>query len=475
MNLSSLLNDASAPEIPLAGLSEHTAEILPGYGFIGVAVDPDVLARHCLAAQNNGAVVVLHDSAEVNELDGVSVPLVRVPGLSVQRGGLAARFYGDPSAAMTCVGVTGTNGKTSVAYHIADLSSRLGAPMGYAGTLGWGGLDDLRDSDMTTPNAVALQRELAALHEQGMAGAALEVSSHALAQDRAADVQFDYAVFTNLTRDHLDYHGTHQAYGAAKTKLFSRWPLRAALINVADPFGAQLVAQTEVPVVSYGTGGDWSWQARPQANGLQIAWDTPQGRFELQLPLVADYAVANVTAAAATMVSMGHAAVAVFEQLPHMRPVPGRMEVVARPGMPRVVVDYAHTPDALGKVLDALRAFCAGRLICLIGCGGDRDVGKRPLMGAAAEQGADVVWLTSDNPRSEAPADIIADMRKGIRTQVHECIDRGQAIREALSQACAQDVVLVAGKGHETCQEIDGQLLPFDDRQVVAEALEELG
>jgi len=242
---------------------------------------------------------------------------------------------------------------------------------------------------------------------------------------------------------------------------------------VADSFGAELADRLRIPVVSYGAGGDWSWAAEPGASGMRVTWRTPHGLHRLELPVVADFAIANMTAAAATLVCIGHAPARVFALLTHLTPVPGRMEVVSPlPGRPTAVVDYAHTPDALTKALAALRPFCRGRLICVVGCGGDRDAGKRPLMGKAAVQGADLVWFTSDNPRSEAPADIIAAMRAGVSGDVHECVDRAQAIREALSVAAAADVVLVAGKGHETYQEIGGRRLPFDDRRVVAEVLE---
>ncbi len=308
------------------------------------------------------------------------------------------------------------------------------------------------------------------------------MSSHALAQDRARDVHFDYAVFTNLTRDHLDYHGSFAAYGAAKSKLFTDWELQAAVINVADPFGQSLVERIQFPVVTYGEGGDWSWQSEPHGIGLQVSWTTPDGVFVAHLESMADYAVANITAAMATLVATGVSTQAVFEQVSQLRGVPGRLERVgASPTHPKVVVDYAHTPDALAKVLASLRPFCEGQLMCVVGCGGDRDSGKRPLMGAVAATGADVVWLTSDNPRSEEPGQIIAQMRAGavgenpgLATKIIECVDRAAAIRAALTAATPKDVVLIAGKGHENYQEIAGKKYPFDDRLVVTQILEEL-
>ena len=479
MNLQALLKSPSAPAVELVGLAEHSAEVAADFGFIGVAADAAVLKAHCRAAVDAGARAVLCDAAaEAPDLG--EVPVIQVESLAAKRGTLAADFYADPSAALTCIGVTGTNGKTSVAYHLADLATRLGRPTGYSGTLGWGDLQRLQQGNMTTANAVALQRQLADMRDQGLVAVALEVSSHALAQQRADAVHFDYAVFTNLTRDHLDYHGTFAAYGEAKRRLFTDWPLQAAVINVEDEFGARLVARCAMPVITYGRGGDWSWRAQAEGAGLRIEWATPHGRFDAWLPLFADYAIANVTAAMATLVAVGHQPESVFDCVQEMRAVPGRMEVMASAAhQPTVVVDYAHTPDALAKALQALAGFCSGRLICVIGCGGDRDKGKRPQMAAAAVAGADSVWLTSDNPRSEDPQHIIDDMRAGITapgsTELNDCVDRSKAITGAVRAAGAGDVILVAGKGHEDYQEISGQRLPFDDRLVAADVLRRMG
>jgi len=412
-------------------------------------------------------------------LPDAGVPVVQVTALAERRGALAARFYADPSASLSCIGVTGTNGKTSVAYHIADLSTRLGTPAGYCGTLGWGVLDALTDGGMTTPNAVALQRQLASMRDQGMRAAVLEVSSHALDQDRARQVHFDIAVFTNLSRDHLDYHGTLEAYAAAKARLFTQWPLRAAVINVDDEFGMQLTTRCAAEVISYGRAGDWRWHSRPVDGGLQVRWQTPLGEIEQHVGAVAEFAVANIAAAMAVLTCMGHDLSAVAAELPRLRGVPGRMEVFSGDGRaPLVVVDYAHTPDALAKVLASLRAYGQGRLLCVVGCGGDRDRGKRPQMGQHAAAGADRVWFTADNPRSEAVSDIIDDMLQGLsaaqRARVTVMPDRAEAIRAAIAEGKASDVVLVAGKGHEDYQEVGGRRLPFDDRRVVNQALEEV-
>ncbi|MEM9620228.1 MAG: UDP-N-acetylmuramoyl-L-alanyl-D-glutamate--2,6-diaminopimelate ligase [Pseudomonadota bacterium] len=486
MNLATLLEDSSLPPVQLTGLSEHTNEVYPGDGFCAVTTDPLAAEQHCRAAVARGARALLVD-AELAALSSrfADVTVITVPQLAARRGQLAARFYADPSAHLACVGVTGTNGKTSTAYHIADLLQLLGRGAGYLGTLGAGALHDLRDQDMTTPNPVALQRLLAAMVDDGLGYAALEVSSHALDQRRAADVAFDYAVFTNLSRDHLDYHGTMEAYQQAKQKLFTCWPLQTAIVNSDDPFGRHLAEICAAEVVTYGHSGDWRWQLQTdhQAGGhlTRVVWQTPHGNCSADLHVVADYAIANITAAMATVTAMGIPFAEVSAQVAGLRGVPGRMQRVPGPESgPLVVVDYAHTPDALDKVLLALsdarvQHHGTQQLICVVGCGGDRDTGKRPLMGRIAEHRADTVWLTSDNPRSEDPRTIVAAMQSGMQhasaAGIRIEIDRRAAITGALAEAGAGDIVLIAGKGHETYQEIDGQRHQFDDYQIALEQL----
>jgi UDP-N-acetylmuramoyl-L-alanyl-D-glutamate--2,6-diaminopimelate ligase len=467
------LNDVvpHAPAVMLAGLSEHTDEVEAAFGFIATAT-PERIVAHCEASIARGAAAVL--SEQDLDAQSLGVPCVTIPDLNETKGVLAAKFYDDPTAKLQCVGVTGTNGKTSVAYHIANLCDELGMPAGYCGTLGWGRLAQLEPTSMTTGNAVALQRQARVLLDDDVACMALEVSSHALAQNRAREVQFDFAVFTNLTRDHLDYHADFASYGAAKQKLFTEWPLKGAVINIDDDFGRALAASSRGRVVTCGDQGDWSWQTRSSSSGLHVSWQTPAGRFEADLSAAAEFAVANITQAMAVLVLMGQPIHAVVDAVTNLRSVPGRLEVVpADRERPLVIVDYAHTPDALAKVLKALRARCSGQLICIVGCGGDRDTGKRAEMGRIAELGADKVWLTSDNPRSEDPELIIAAMQQGMRDANHLVeVDRARAIRLAIAGADAADVVLIAGKGHEDYQEISGKRLPFDDRLHAAAALD---
>lgn len=482
MNLQTLLDSKNVPDVNLVGIAEHTADVLPGSLFLSVGGDVDAQRAHIETALASGAAAVL---CQGDELTGLfdTIPCISVPGLANRRGELAAIFYGHPSAAMTCVGVTGTNGKTSVAYHIADLYEQVGKHCGYAGTLGWGLLDNLQDSGMTTANAVMLQRQLATFRDSDAVAASLEVSSHALAQGRAHDVELDFGVFTNLSRDHLDYHGSETAYADAKRKLFTDWSLRAAIINNDDEFGRQLLSQCRMPVVSYGRDADWSWRYESAGVGLEVTWQTPVGQYEAFLPVLADYAVANITAAVATLVADGESPESVFSKLGSLRSIPGRMQMITladsveRAGvLPTVIVDYAHTPDALEKALRALRPFCDGELICVVGCGGDRDVGKRSLMGAIASRVADQSWFTSDNPRSEDPTRIIEQMRDGVNADrldsVTVCTDRHSAILGSVTRANAGDIVVIAGKGHENYQEQEGQRRPFDDALEARQALE---
>ncbi len=476
MTLQQLLDDPaatarmpSAADVPVSGLTEDSRRVAPGDVFVAVAgetADGHDFAGDAVA---RGAAAVLAE----RPLAGLAVPVVVVEGLRTKRGALAARLFGDPGRHLHCVGVTGTNGKTSIAHYLADLASRLGQPAGYLGTIGWGRVGRLEPARLTTEDPVVVQQRLAALLADGCRWAVLEASSHALAQDRVADVPFATAVFSNLSRDHLDYHPTAEAYGAAKARLF-QWPgLTLAVLNTDDAFGRELVDRlpTGVECVTYGRHGDVRWSAVDFSGGsARGRWHTPWGEAPLCLPVQAEFSVANVAAVLAVLCHRGMRLDDVVAAARTLGTVPGRMERFTAPGGPAVVVDFAHTPDALDKVLMALRPATAGRLVCVFGCGGDRDPGKRPLMAAAAERHADELWLTSDNPRSEDPERIIAEMRRGLAGTVpaHDCPDRRRAIEAAVSGAAAGDTVLVAGKGHEDYQDIGGVRRPFSDRALVA-------
>jgi UDP-N-acetylmuramoyl-L-alanyl-D-glutamate--2,6-diaminopimelate ligase len=475
----------------LHSLLDGISSFPPGLSVTGVALDSrrvcggDVFVAcrgstndgHAFIAQAiaNGAVAVVAE----RQVADCSVPLIVVPDSRHTAAIMAARLYHDPSRAVRCVGVTGTNGKTSVAYYLADILNRSGIPTGYGGTLGWAfGRFHCRGG-LTTEDAVSLQAKLAEFARLGARRAALEVSSHALDQQRTEAVAFDIAVFTNLTRDHLDYHPSMDAYGAAKARLFRCPSLTHAVVNLDDEFGRRLAAdiQRGVELIGYGFGVDAAVRISNvafRASGIEAQFATPWGTRKLQLPLYGEFSLANVAAAIGAAGAAGadfHAIAAAAERL---QPAPGRMQFLRRPGRPVAVVDYAHTPDALAKALSALRRHCAGRIHCVFGCGGDRDPGKRPLMAEAVEAAADSAIVTSDNPRSEDPARIAAAVCGGFSGRIPYVVelDRERAINAALAAAKPGDVVLIAGKGHEDYQEIAGRRLPFDDFDVLQRAME---
>jgi UDP-N-acetylmuramoyl-L-alanyl-D-glutamate--2,6-diaminopimelate ligase len=468
--LAEILPEAGTSKLEVAGICDDSREVRPGDVFIAIAgglSDGHHFASQAVAA---GAVAVLAERA----ISGLDVPLIVVPELHKRRGELAAITFGHPSQALHCVGVTGTNGKTSIAYFIADMLERLGCPAGYLGTIGWGDISDLATAQLTTASAITIQQRLARLVQLGKRWAVLEVSSHALDQDRTAAVAFDVAVFSNLSRDHLDYHADFASYGAAKAKLFDYPTLDAAVINVDDEFGRSLAqrAAASLQVWTYGRSGDIRWEdLQFHDTGVRGRWVTPWGESDFVLPLYGEFSVANMSAAVGVLCQAGMPLADVVEAAAAVRSVPGRVEFY--PGEPGVVVDFAHTPDALDKVLAALAPHVQGQLICVFGCGGDRDPGKRPLMAQAASKHADVLWLTSDNPRSEDPQLIVREMRRGLSSSsgVHECVDRRAAIEQAIRQAEPGDLVVIAGKGHEDYQEIKGEKVPFSDREVVQSIL----
>lgn len=449
----------------------------------GLAFAPQAVA--------NGAVAVLYETplppgVEAESLAAAAdVPLIPCARLAQQAGVIAARFYRQPSTCMTVVGVTGTNGKTSCSHYLARAMQHCQGPAGLIGTLGSGLYGRLQASGYTTPDAVTLQATFAELYDQGAALVAMEVSSHALQQGRVNGTRFSGAIFTNLSHEHLDYHGDLDRYGAVKQRLFE-WPgLRFAVINADDDFGRRLAhgLPREVQRIRYSLAGrEAELRGRllsRDRSGMVIAVDSPWGSGELRTALLGEFNAANLLAALAALVLCGVGFAQALRCLATAEAVPGRMEHFGGLGaLPLVVVDYAHTPDALAKVLQTLRSHCAGLLWCVFGCGGDRDRSKRPLMGAIAGEQADRVVLTDDNPRGEDGERIIADIRAGIDAaaapQVTVLRDRAAAIAYAISHAAANDVVLVAGKGHEDYQLVGGQRFEFSDRETVRRVLQEV-
>lgn len=433
---------------------------------------------HIADALKRGAAAVAYEVEGAKVLPITDVPLIPVKGLAAQLSDIAGRFYGDPSRSLNLVGVTGTNGKTSVTQLVAQALDLLGQHCGIVGTLGTGFYGSLQSGRHTTPDPIAVQATLTDLKKAGARAVAMEVSSHGLDQGRATALAFDVAVLTNLSRDHLDYHGTMQAYGEAKAKLFAWSELRCRVINIDDEFGRTLAAEKrESRLITYSLEDSSAYlycrDAQFGDEGVRATLVTPQGQHLLRSSLLGRFNLSNVLAAVGALLGLDYALDEILKVLPQLEGPVGRMQRLGGGAKPLVVVDYAHTPDALEKVLTALRPHAKGRLLCLFGCGGDRDRGKRPLMAEVVERLADGVLVTDDNPRSEVPAKIFDDIREGFSAaqNVRFVEGRGQAIAEIIASASANDVIVLAGKGHEDYQEINGQRQPFSDLEEAAKAL----
>ena len=479
-----------ALDVPVTGLSADSRSLEAGQIFLarrGTSTDGARFLDAAVAAGAAALVTTGHPGCR-RRADGVVE--VQVPDVVLCTGVLADRFFGHPSRQLEVIGVTGTNGKTSTAHFIAQaLSAENDQSCGLLGTLGYGTPGALRASRLTTPDAIAVHGQLAELRAAGARRAVMEVSSHALDQGRVEGVGFDGAVFTNLTRDHLDYHGDMAAYGDAKSKLFDSGGLRYAVINEDDAFGAQLLAarRGDVKTLCYGVdahaetppaGRDLPWIRAhiidPGAMDVSLSVRGSFGEGQLASALVGRFNAYNLLAALGVLLCMGWSLPSALRQLAAAKAPAGRMQRFGGgAGRPLMVVDYSHTPDSLARALESLRDQCAGKLWCVFGAGGDRDRGKRPMMGAAAANHADVIVLTDDNPRDEDGDRIVDDIRGGIPQKARVVIerDRAAAIALALAGAGPDDVVLVAGKGHENYQEIQGRRLPFSDAAAVRAAL----
>lgn len=482
MRLDDLLRGVAPPasaDIMVSGLTQDSHAVHAGDAFIALAGAKHHGIEFAPAAIERGAVAVLAEMLS-GPRSSVSGAVIWVENLRTHLGEIAARFYGDPSNNMTVIGVTGTSGKTSTVQMLAQALAHLGKRAATIGTLGAGLHGALHAGERTTPDVIRVHGLLAEFREAGATDVAMEVSSHALDQHRVDGLHFDVAVFTNLTRDHLDYHGTMEAYGAAKAKLFA-WPnLRAAVINVDDAFGRDLATRvpTGVRVIRCGlasSGADIrAHEVRTHSDGLDFELATPWGATRLRSHLLGRFNAANLLSVAGVLGALEVPFDRIVDALQSLEPVAGRMNRVGGGSLPLVVVDYSHKPDPLEQVLATLRAHCEGKLICVFGCGGERDSGKRPVMGAIAERLADVVIVTDDNPRGEDGDTIVAQIVAGMCAPERATVerDRARAIDVAIAQAQAGDVVLIAGKGHETYQEVAGAKRPFDDLQVARAALE---
>lgn len=461
----------------ITGVTSDSRAAEPGVIFAAYPGLRDDGRKYIAAAVASGASGVVWEATDFTwPIAFAQVPNVSVTGLKQRLGEVAACVYGDASQDLWMVGVTGTNGKTSCTHWMAQALNGVGRSTAVMGTLGNGMLPHLQRSGNTTPDAAVVQQTLAALRQQGATAVAMEVSSEGLDQGRVDAVRFDVAVLTNLTRDHLDYHGDMVRYAAAKARLFD-WPqLAYAIVNQDDAFGQQLLARhtAGVQVLSYGLeGGDVRGSAvRSTASGLALQVDTPWGDAQVRVPMLGTFNASNALAVLSVLLVGGVPLSDAVVQLAALRTPAGRMQSLGGENKPLVVIDYAHTPDALEQVLTTLRALTQNVLWCVLGCGGNRDKGKRPLMGGVAARLADKVVLTADNPRFETVEDIIADMRAGMNGDEQVEPDRRAAILRAVGQAKAGDVVLIAGKGHEDYQEIAGVKHPFLDLAVAQQALE---
>jgi UDP-N-acetylmuramoyl-L-alanyl-D-glutamate--2,6-diaminopimelate ligase len=451
-----------APEVEISGLAYSSQSVTPGALFFcvpgfrsdGHDFAPDAVAR--------GAAALVTE----RRLD-LGVPEILVDDVRAAMGPAAARFYGDPTAELEVVGITGTNGKTTTAYLVRHLLEAAGRQTGLLGTVKRvvGGVEE--EVERTTPEAIDLQETFRRMRDAGDQAVAMEVSSHALELGRVAGIRFACRVFTNLTQDHLDFHETMEAYFAAKRRLFEEPGL--SVVNVDDEYGRRIAA--EVDAVTFGIENDADYRARDidfDVNGSRFTLETPDGELRIESPLAGLFNVQNLLGAIAAVRSLGVEEIS----LEGFGRVPGRFEAVDEGQDFGVLVDYAHTPDSLENVLRAARELARGRLHVVFGAGGDRDRGKRPLMGDAARRLADRVLVTSDNPRSEEPEAIIDEVMEGAGPEAEREVDRRRAIARVIEEAEPGDVVVIAGKGHEQGQEFEnGRKEPFDDCSVARDAL----
>lgn len=484
MTLNYVLNDASLSDERVVGVAIDSRDVVASGLFIALPG----LTCHGIdflnAVVEKGPLAILIDAADPRYDDelrrymqATPIQLIAMEGLREQAGEIAARFYQYPSQSMTLVGVTGTDGKTSVSQFIAACLDADGARAGVIGTIGNGLYGELAPATHTTPDVISLHRTFAALRQQQAEAVVMEVSSHALDQARVAGAAFDVAVLTNLGRDHLDYHGTIAHYQASKARLFQREEVRVIVVNADDAFGQQLAqAAADKRVIRYSVDAsiDADVSLLKQVlseHGMALEVATPLGHFAVEVPIVGEFNAVNLLTVIATLVALDMPLEMIRQRVSALLPVAGRMELFTTASDVRVVVDYAHTSQALGAALQACRAHCQGTLTCVFGCGGDRDVGKRALMAKEAEQFADRVVVTDDNPRTESGDQIVADICKGFSQPTVAEIerDRATAIRHAVASAHAGDWVLVAGKGHEDYQVIGTQRIDYSDRAVVKE------
>ncbi len=477
----------------ITGLSLDSRTTKPGDLFFALPGTKTDGAEFIISAKNNGAVAVLLHSNNKEEQpfqllgkefkkNSVKIdpefPIIPVFQLTEKVGKIASKFYGDPSEKMNVIGVTGTSGKTSITQFIANTLSMADQPAGVIGTLGYGLAGQLQPGDLTSPDAITIQKELAELYALGAHHVAIEASSHGLIQSRLNGVLFNIGIFSNLTRDHLDYHQTMSDYAHAKHLLFEQPNMQYAIFNLDDNYGLQWANELKEKLIVYGVTFDSNHihhktiphiicaeKIHINENGLTASIITPWGDGLLTSKLLGRFNLINLLAVVATLGILKIPFENIIKYIAQLSSLPGRMQTLGGGIQPLIVIDYAHKPDALANVLQTLREYCTGKLWCVFGCGGDRDRGKRPIMGGIATTYADEIILTDDNPREESPQQIIADIVSGIANPKQIIIehDRARAIEHVLACAKAGDIVLIAGKGHETYQTIGKEKKPFSD------------
>ncbi len=461
-------------DVCVNGLTLDSRAVQPGNLFLALPGGSSDGRRYIGEAVAAGAGAVLVE-APCDDIDEYDAAVYEVTNLRRFAGSIADRFYSRPSQKLCVIGITGTNGKTTCSHLLAQALEQLGVQAGVLGTLGNGRLDSLQPSGLTTGDVVGVHREIRRLLDDNVSFVCMEVSSHALDQGRVDKVAFDVAVFTNLSRDHLDYHVDMASYGNAKQRLFGSPELSASVVNVDDDFGRQIATRTDRDKLwSHGVARDArvrcaSLEESSSGSELTVAWDGKTTR--LRVPLIGRFNADNVLAVFTVLLALGFSTEKISKVIAGLKPVAGRMEVFTRPGRPKVVVDYAHTPDALEKILLACRRITRGKLWLVFGCGGERDRDKRPLMGGIATRLADQVVVTNDNPRGEAERAIIRQICAAMDGSETVLTDRSRAIDHAISNAKVIDTVVIAGKGHETGQIIGRRTLPFSDRECVLSIL----
>lgn len=491
MHLSQLLMGIDIPitqDPVIKGLCQDSRQLQAGdlfFAYPGLSSDGRQFIQEAI---DKGAAAILFepDGKDSIDLTATPIPILPIRHLTAQLGPIAARFYDYPSRYMPVVGITGTNGKTSCTHFLADSLQQLQRTCGVIGTLGNGFYGDLKPGQLTTPDAIELQQLLADFRNKQAQAVVMEVSSHRLAQQRLNGTEFSVAAFTNLTRDHLDYHGSMKAYAQAKRSFFDLPGVQQVILNADDPYAQQWLTKLaeQLPVYAYSLHKPQAiWSHIPHVSvkkfnfnqqGLQAEIDTPWGEVFIENPfLMGKFNLSNLLLVLTLLKNLHFSLAEISQVISKLKGVKGRMQAFHAAGKPLVVVDYAHTPDALQQVLRALRPHCRGELYCLFGCGGDRDQGKRPLMAEIAEREADRIILTTDNPRYEDPLKILQDIQQGFtgKKSVYREPDRQRAIAYVLATAKPTDVVLVAGKGHEAYQLIKGIKYPFDDATEVRRLL----